>query len=125
MGPFLIVRHIPPVNFVLQRTKHSKPFVVFIDKLKSCYSEVPASWITTETSTPTAERQEGIDSTQEQQAPPIVSVVGVSPGRRQGPRRTYVPRRELEQEEPVQPTRLERSRRPTRQPPQYLRDYVC
>jgi hypothetical protein len=47
IGPFLIVREIPPVNFVLQRSQRSKPFVVHGDKIKRCYSTTPVSWIPT------------------------------------------------------------------------------
>jgi len=36
-GPYWIVRSIPPVNYVIQRTERSKPFVVHMDKLKKCY----------------------------------------------------------------------------------------
>lgn len=48
IGPYLIVRCIPPVNYVLQRTRHSKPFVVHADKIKRCYGETPASWISSD-----------------------------------------------------------------------------
>ena len=44
-GPFLIVRTVPPVNFVLQKTRNSKPFVPHTDKLKKCFSETPQSWL--------------------------------------------------------------------------------
>ena len=45
VGPFLIVRQLPPVNYVLQKSKFAKPFTVHADKLKMCYSDTPASWI--------------------------------------------------------------------------------
>jgi len=44
-GPYLIVRSIPPVSYVLQRTPKAKPFVVHADKLKKCYSSTPSSWL--------------------------------------------------------------------------------
>jgi len=37
-GPYWVVRSIPPVNYVIQRTPKSKPFVVHMDKLKKCFS---------------------------------------------------------------------------------------
>jgi len=37
-GLYRIVRTIPPVNYVLQRSRRSKPFVVHTDKLKKCHS---------------------------------------------------------------------------------------
>jgi hypothetical protein len=48
-GPYLVVRVIEPVNFVLQKTPRAKPFVIHADKLKKCYSSTPPSWIKTET----------------------------------------------------------------------------
>jgi len=36
---------IAPVNYVLQRSAKSKPFVVHVDKLKRCYGETPKSWL--------------------------------------------------------------------------------
>jgi len=44
-GPYLIVRCLPPVNFVLQKTAKSKPFVAHADKLRKCSSPVPQSWL--------------------------------------------------------------------------------
>ena len=35
------------MNFVLQRSQRSKPFVIHGDKLKRCNSSTPASWIPT------------------------------------------------------------------------------
>jgi len=45
IGPYLIVREILPVNFVLQRSRTSKPFVVHTDKIKRCYGDTPESWL--------------------------------------------------------------------------------
>jgi len=44
-GPFLVVRAIEPVNFVLQKTQRSKPFVVHADKIKRCFGPTPVSWL--------------------------------------------------------------------------------
>jgi hypothetical protein len=38
-GPYTIIRSIPPVNYVLQRTPRSKPFVVHRDKMKLAYND--------------------------------------------------------------------------------------
>jgi len=46
VGPYLIVRAIAPVNFVIQRSARAKPIVVHIDKLKKCYGQTPESWLT-------------------------------------------------------------------------------
>ena len=44
VGPYLIVRAIPPVNFVIQKTQRSTPFVTHIDKLKKCMSPPSGGW---------------------------------------------------------------------------------
>jgi transposase InsO family protein len=44
-GPFLIVREMPPCNFVIQRSARSKPIVCHTDKLKEYGGEPPPSWI--------------------------------------------------------------------------------
>lgn len=48
-GPFLIVRIIAPSDYVIQRTKQSRPQVVHQDKLKQCYGQTPKSWLQAET----------------------------------------------------------------------------
>ena len=45
-GPYLVVKQLGPVNFVLQLSKRSSPFVVHIDKIKSCRGDTPTSWLT-------------------------------------------------------------------------------
>jgi len=44
-GPYLITRFIAPVNYVLQKSAKSKPFVVHTDKLKKCFGLTPMSWL--------------------------------------------------------------------------------
>jgi len=44
-GPFLVVRIIAPVNYVLQKSVKSKPFVVHTDKIKTCFGTTPISWL--------------------------------------------------------------------------------
>ena len=44
VGSFLIIGQLPPVNYVLQKSKLAKPFTVHADKLKLCYSDTPALW---------------------------------------------------------------------------------
>ena len=110
IGPYLVVREIPPVNLVLQRSRTSKPFVVHTDKIKRCYGGTPESWLPSDpTDLPAEEsRVESrvpvlSDAIADQSQTPWVwgdtegseTAVRVSPGRR------------------------------TRTPPRYLRDYVC
>ena len=52
-GPYMIVRVIEPVNYVLQKSARSKPFVVHADKLKKYFDEAPACWLQLRTSTST------------------------------------------------------------------------
>ena len=44
-GPYLIVRDIPPANFVLQKTAKSTQFVVHADKLKKCFTPPVVNWL--------------------------------------------------------------------------------
>ena len=44
-GPFLVTKIIPPVNCVIQLTKHSQPKVVHIDKLKAWNGDPLVSWL--------------------------------------------------------------------------------
>jgi len=44
-GPYLVTKAIPSRDFVIQRTRKGKPFVVHGDKLKPYYGETPASWL--------------------------------------------------------------------------------
>jgi len=43
-GPFLVLDVLPPVNLKLQRSSHSKPFIVH-DKVKLWTGEAPKSWV--------------------------------------------------------------------------------
>jgi len=60
-GPYLITRVIEPVNYVLQKTARSKPFVVHADKLKRCYGVTPRSWIPAAVTVPVTGGQSGSD----------------------------------------------------------------
>jgi hypothetical protein len=44
-GPFLIVRQLGPVLYVVQKSQRSKEVVVHADKLKLCYADHPSSWL--------------------------------------------------------------------------------
>ena len=50
-GPFLVIDVLPPVNYVLQKTKRSKSFVAHVDKLKICHDDTLVSWTTEITAT--------------------------------------------------------------------------
>ena len=40
-GPYEVIRIIPPVNYVLQKSPKPQPLVAHADKLKRCYSQLP------------------------------------------------------------------------------------
>ena len=44
-GPFLVVRQINEVNYVLQKSRRSQAFVVHVDKLKSCKDQSRENWL--------------------------------------------------------------------------------
>jgi len=102
IGPYLIVRCIPPVNYVLQRTRHSKPFVVHTDKIKRCYGNTPPSWLRMDSTTASESNQpDGTGNDQQgqrredrdqQSAPPASSHGQASSWRSSGPVDTCMPR---------------------------------
>jgi hypothetical protein len=44
-GPFLVVKQLGSLTYVIQRTARSKPWVAHVDKLKECVSPGTASWL--------------------------------------------------------------------------------
>jgi len=48
IGRYLVVRIMEPVNCFIQKSAKSKPFVVHVDKLKTCFGSTPISWLFTE-----------------------------------------------------------------------------
>jgi hypothetical protein len=54
VGPYLIIRELPPCNFVIQKSAKSKPIVAHVDKLKEYYGEPPTSWVAKEPDHPVA-----------------------------------------------------------------------
>ena len=121
-GPFLIVRLIQPVNYVLQRTERSQPFVVHADKIKKCWSQTPESWLIVdnrggEASIPTLAASDIRD-------PRIGSKV--VPDRKSEPRPTNGYRKRVDG--PTDESIIEMNSRPSRRnrrPPRRLRDYSC
>jgi transposase InsO family protein len=86
-GPHLVVRVITPCNYVIQKSKRSKPQVVHGDKLKLCFGQTPASWLSVDSrpaaaddADQTADCDTPVARANEQQTVP--SCVA-SPGRRQ------------------------------------------
>ena len=73
-GPYLIVKQLGPVNFVLQQSKRGKPFVVHVDKIKKCKGDTPASWL----SDP-EKAEEEIGNTEGPSAEELVEMFKVAP----------------------------------------------
>ena len=44
IGPMVIVKRLGPVNYLIQKSRNSLPFVAHIDKLKRCYNRDTANW---------------------------------------------------------------------------------
>jgi len=41
IGPYEVVKVLPPADYVIRKSKRSEPMVVHADKLKICYSDTP------------------------------------------------------------------------------------
>ena len=118
IGPYLIIREIPPVNFVLQRSRTSKPFVVHTDKIKRCYGDTPESWLPSDPTDQPAERRSppaAEESRVENRVPVLSDAIADQS-------QTPWVRGDTESDETV--VRASPGRR-TRTSPRYLRDYVC
>ena len=44
-GPFLVIKRIPPSDYVIQKSRRATPIVVHSNKLKLCTGETPESWL--------------------------------------------------------------------------------
>ena len=119
---------IPPVNYVLQKSPRTKPFVVHADKLKRCFSPPTTTW-------PVSTEGEG-STVKDTAVPAPVSdtqTVQQKQGKNQSPKRARpsvdkpsvayeVSHPDVEDEPEVMPNI--RTPRP-RKTPIHLRDYVC
>ena len=47
-GPFLVVKELGPVNYLVQSSRRAKAQVVHIDKMKRCEGVTPKSWLPTD-----------------------------------------------------------------------------
>ena len=44
-GPFLVIRKVNEVNYVVQKSRRSEPIITHVDKLKSCADQNHDSWL--------------------------------------------------------------------------------
>jgi hypothetical protein len=130
VGPYLIIRAIPPVNFVIQKSARGKPVVVHIDKLKKCYGQTPDSWLTD----PEPERCEDSAPTVVSSGDPVKAdnVIEVLPERRHRHRARLKPFEESRlptidetPEGDAIESEVTRPKRDNRRMPQRFRDYTC
>jgi len=124
-GPYLIVRVIAPVNYVLQKSPRSKPFVTHADKLKKCHGQTPVNWLTTDTvgvdvASAVHPEDDQIEATavtptaEPQKCAPIVR-----------PARRPVPLIDDGNDERSGDATSTRPRRQNRMPPSKLADFIC
>ena len=46
-SPYLVIKVLPPVNYLIQKSKRSRPIVAHVDKLKEWHTDnPPRSWLT-------------------------------------------------------------------------------
>jgi len=55
-GPFLVIRQLGPVNYEVQRSLQSKPWIVHVDKLKACHSSEKEAWLSGDAATATSKQ---------------------------------------------------------------------
>jgi Integrase core domain len=122
-GPYLIIRAILPVNFVLQQSARAKPFVVHIDKLKKCYGDTPRNWLSTDNGHTTADASD--NGTAQQQETVDVHSSKKRMGRIERPTERSVeePNRAGEGDTSDPVTDVTRLQRRDRRPPIHLQDY--
>ena len=112
---------IEPVNYVLQKSAKSTPFVVHADKLKKCFSPSTPDW---------THSTEGNAAPTVEPAAPVPANAEVSTPRKRGrPRKESQPLPEVESQTDVEEvTEVEEPiiRTPRqRRPPAHLGEYIC
>ena len=126
IGPYLIVRKILPVNYVLQKSKSSKAFVVHADKLRRCHGETPTLCFVAGFTPPSADTQPTAEFVRSEEQS-VVQNVPASLGLEQSqpPTMSRVPRHRNTELQVLRHNDPECTGRRTRRPPQHLNDFVC
>lgn len=69
-GPFLVIKQLGPLNYLIQRTARSKPWTVHVDKLKECLSAAGlSSWLPTDMQSDNVACYDGHDQVHSEPAP--------------------------------------------------------
>jgi hypothetical protein len=122
-GPYLIVRVIAPVNYVLQKSARSKAFVVHADKIKKCYGATPSNWLCIESEGNGSLTLPSPGQTADAGSTLLVSQPVISA---QPQREVSVPVGRVPPSEPVDVrTAGNISRKRQVRPPAHMSDYVC
>ena len=59
--PHLVVKELPPVNYLIQKSNRSRPFITHVDKLKAWDNDnPPKSWLTEDHHEPVGHGEEGL-----------------------------------------------------------------
>ena len=61
--PYLIIRELPPVNYLIQKSKRSRPIICHVDKLKKWTTDdPPKSWLTSNEQQPDDDNDPNFDT---------------------------------------------------------------
>ena len=120
IGPYRVTRVLPPVNYVIQRSEKSKPFVVHADKLKKCYSTPALDRVI-----PERADGNGLAASAVPPSPPVHQFELLRTRRKEPSRpRQAVSEPEAEVEFEVGDPSYQRPAR-NRRTPSYLKDFAC
>ena len=86
-GPFLVLKQLGPVNYLVQRSARSQPWVTHADKLKPCLHPEQESWLTPRTGHTPEPAQDRVDQACPEPSPPT------SPGPARPRRQVRLPAR--------------------------------
>jgi transposase InsO family protein len=122
-GPYLVIRAIPPVNFVLQKSARSKPFVVHIDKMKKCYGQTPSSWLPHDDKLSVTEPSDETVATQQEVTVPQPKQRNKRPVQHSSEVDRNKQCKDDQEDTSDSEIKVKRPQRTNRRSPAYLRDY--
>jgi len=75
-GPFLVIKQLGPVNYLVQRSPKSNPWTVHVDKLTPCHQSGQEGWIA-----PAADTDPGCEKSPAPESSPELPATAVRPRR--------------------------------------------